>query len=445
MHHRLQHPLRRFTCLIGLTAAPLVASSSTWTIHADGTGDYPTIQEAIDHAATGDTILVTPGRYPAHLWIESKSIVLVSTEGPEATILTGEGRRDAGPVVHFFFEEASGSVIEGFTIEDGETGIQCTSASPLIYGNLIRRNQSALGAGVCCIFGSRARIVENRIVENRTSYHCCFPSRGGGIYADEDSAVLVRGNLIAGNRCAGECLGGGISCFVGEIQGNTIVGNASDGPGGGVELPYLGVTFFGNIVAWNRSAEFGDGIVVFRSADLFCNDFWANGEEDYWGVEPGDGDFSADPLFCGFPGAGRLDPAIYDSSSFELRAGSPCIEGHHPDGIACGGIGAYLEGCSKRGIATAGGTNAVPSKIRIFPNPMRGATSIRLAQGPGAESPIAEIFNAAGRRVARLHPEPSGFAHWQGRTDAGDLVPAGIYFVRLSPGSFPAGSILVVR
>lgn len=419
------------------------AQGSTWTIHADGSGDLATIQDAIDQAASGDTIDVTPGRYAAHLWIESKSVVLRSTDGPEATILTGEGQRDAGPVVHFFYELGTGSAIEGFTIEEGETGIHCTSASPVIRNNIIRRNQSALGAGICCIFDSRPQILSNRIIDNRTSYHCCFPSRGGGIYSDDTSPVVVRGNLIAGNRCDGECIGGGISCFIGEIEGNTIIGNSAHGPAGGVELPYLGVTFLRNIVAWNSSDEFGDGIVVFRSADLFCNDVWSNGEENYWGVEPGYGDFSEDPRFCGYPGSHGAPAERFDPSDFALLPDSPCIPGNHPSGIDCGQIGAYREGCG-RGPMEVAGTLAPPPQLQIIPNPTHGPALIRIGPmiPPGA---TVEIFDGSGRRVASLHPESSGSAHWNGRSDTGGPVPAGIYFARTSPGPSPGGSILVIR
>ncbi len=39
------------------------ADARTWNVRKDGTGDYTVIQDAVDHAASGDTIKIGPGRY----------------------------------------------------------------------------------------------------------------------------------------------------------------------------------------------------------------------------------------------------------------------------------------------------------------------------------------------------------------------------------------------
>jgi hypothetical protein len=49
------------TAIAGLTAGP--APAATWRVEQDGSGDWQTLQQAADAAATGDTILVGPGRY----------------------------------------------------------------------------------------------------------------------------------------------------------------------------------------------------------------------------------------------------------------------------------------------------------------------------------------------------------------------------------------------
>lgn len=45
---------------------PALASAATITVRRDGTGNYATIQPALDAAADGDTILIGPGEYPEH-------------------------------------------------------------------------------------------------------------------------------------------------------------------------------------------------------------------------------------------------------------------------------------------------------------------------------------------------------------------------------------------
>jgi len=50
------------TVVIGLLV-PMVLEGRTWRVEQDGTGDWLTLQSAVDAAASGDTILIGPGRY----------------------------------------------------------------------------------------------------------------------------------------------------------------------------------------------------------------------------------------------------------------------------------------------------------------------------------------------------------------------------------------------
>ena len=46
-----------------VTLLASAAAASTWSVQRDGTGDFTTIQPALDAAAAGDTILIGPGEY----------------------------------------------------------------------------------------------------------------------------------------------------------------------------------------------------------------------------------------------------------------------------------------------------------------------------------------------------------------------------------------------
>ncbi|MBK7190621.1 MAG: hypothetical protein IPH86_18645 [bacterium] len=46
-----------------MTLLASAAAASTWSVQRDGTGDFTTIQPALDAAADGDTILIGPGEY----------------------------------------------------------------------------------------------------------------------------------------------------------------------------------------------------------------------------------------------------------------------------------------------------------------------------------------------------------------------------------------------
>jgi hypothetical protein len=56
---------RRVTVIIAAlaTLGSALAQARTWVVMRDGSGDYTTIQPAVDGASPGDTILIGPGRY----------------------------------------------------------------------------------------------------------------------------------------------------------------------------------------------------------------------------------------------------------------------------------------------------------------------------------------------------------------------------------------------
>ena len=68
---------------------PISLPARTITVSITGPKDFATIQEAIDAAEQGDTVLVGPGEYQLaeSLSFRGKDIALKSQEGPEDTIL----------------------------------------------------------------------------------------------------------------------------------------------------------------------------------------------------------------------------------------------------------------------------------------------------------------------------------------------------------------------
>ena len=436
--------------LLLLVVLPNGTWATAWTILADGSGDFPTLQQAVEQAESGDTFLVGSGEHRGPFWIETKNLVIRSLEGPEATILRGSPDVGSGwdPVVHFFYEAEIGSVIEGFTIQHGESGIRCTGASPIIRGNVIQENAGPLGSGISCNFGSAPLIENNLVWRNHTVSGCCFPSRGAGIYADDTSPAEIRGNIVAFNHCVDQCAGGGISAFIGRVEGNTVFGNRADGPGGGVELTGSDLELTGNIIVGNRSGEFADGVMVLRDAVLRCNDIWGNGDEDYWGADPGEGDFSADPRFCGIPSIDADRLVSVKAELFNLRSDSPCLPGQHPDGFECGVVGARPEGCVHETKPPAVAAPAPRPALQVSPNPTRGGVLIQsFDTGIASKQATLEIMDASGRVVRRLESSLSGGVYWDGGNAAGDPVATGLYFVRVhSAGSRPSmGTVLVIR
>jgi parallel beta-helix repeat protein len=75
-----------------------VPAPRTITVALDGSGEFSSIQEAIDSAKKGDTVFLKPGAYPQDLTIHSKEgIKLVGAGVDQVTLL---GHRDRVGVLH---------------------------------------------------------------------------------------------------------------------------------------------------------------------------------------------------------------------------------------------------------------------------------------------------------------------------------------------------------
>jgi hypothetical protein len=99
-------------------------------------GDQPTIQDAIDAAASGDTISVAPGIYAQTLDFSGKDIHLRSTGGGAVTTL--EPTAPGGPnttTIRIVSGEGPGAIVEGFTFTNAGPVISVSGASPTIRDN----------------------------------------------------------------------------------------------------------------------------------------------------------------------------------------------------------------------------------------------------------------------------------------------------------------------
>lgn len=261
--------------------------------------DYPAVQQGIDMAINGDTILVDPGTYMENINFKGKAITVMSSGGAGVTVIDGGKpvNPDFGSVVTFNSGEDFGSILDGFTLTNGTGtflefnpsywhyyggGIYCNNTSPTITNNTIIGNVSAItgggiccekwacpliknntisnnivssiGGGISCLSGSSPTIVNNTINENTAFYF------GGGIYCHNNSSPSIKCNTIADNDASFD--GGGLyfwfQCSP-IIQNNIIHNNVAFKTGGGIhgqEFSNLSIT--GNIIT-NNSAQTMDG------------------------------------------------------------------------------------------------------------------------------------------------------------------------------------------
>ena len=165
---------------------------------------YNTIQQAINDANNGETIVVQPGTYtgPGNRGIDfnGKAITLRSAEPNDpnvvaATITDCNGNYETG----FYFQNGEGpnSVLNGFTITNGIAnvggGIYCSGSSPTIKNCILRDNTAWRGGGIYCQ-NSNPTIDGGTIRDNSPD----------GIYVDANSSVLILGVVhIISNDIAG--------------------------------------------------------------------------------------------------------------------------------------------------------------------------------------------------------------------------------------------------
>jgi hypothetical protein len=354
---------------------PMESASAQAVINVPG--DSPTIQGAIDVAASGDTVLVAPGTYFENISFGGKAITVESAQGPEATIIDGNR---AGSVVTFVSGEGPASVLRGFTLQRGFAGfegggVKISSSSPTVVGNIITNNTACTGGAGITVDFSSPRIQDNVISNNSQIY--CSGGGGGGISVGGAGQAQIIDNVITGNSFS---YGGGIELFAAgtpTIRGNVIrantastfgggmyivnhsdasivqnliIGNQAGQGGGiywGVPSGYRGPLLVNNTIADNRGqgsgifaggfdaqAQLFNNIVVGvpGQSAVYCDPFYdpappifksnnvfSSGAAAYGGTcgDPTgtNGNISADPLF--------IDPA---TSDYHLGAGSPSID-----------------------------------------------------------------------------------------------------------------------
>jgi concanavalin A-like lectin/glucanase superfamily protein/parallel beta helix pectate lyase-like protein len=340
-------------------------------INAEGTGDYPTIQAAIDAAQASDTVIAADGIYNIGNPIDflGKAITVRSEYGPGNCVINCEG---SGRGFKFVSGEGRDSVLDGFTIVNGDSntggGIKVDGGcSPTIENCIIKDCQADYGGGIYCGAGSDALIRNCRIINNKAT------DAGGGVYCvgtEEDTAsITIEGCEMVGNK-ANDSNGGGVYaeyCQEVSMSGSTFTGNESPSGGGGIRVFSVDVEIGNCVFTKNRSGGSGGGIRVSAERVKVSNSiFIRNISQTYGGglrttvdvsaeivnctfvdndaVEGGgvscSGDSTivnsifkgntggaiygdADVSYCLLGGEGEPDPLL--NAAGRLRLGSPCI------------------------------------------------------------------------------------------------------------------------
>ena len=292
---------------------PGPADSGVSDPQEDGTPEHPfdRIQEGVDAADEGSSVIVLAGTYLESIDLRGLAIRLSSADGPEATIINGGG---AFHVVQCVSGEGPDTVIEGFSI----TGGSANGPAPDDLGGGMVNLDSRPTVNNCILSGNLATL-------------------GGAGMGNLNSSPVVTNCLFNGNvTVAG--IGAGMLNMGGcrpVLTNCTFVGNAATS-GHALACDSAGRSrpnnvIITNCILWNG----GDEIRCYDSSVLTV------AYSDVQGTWPGAGNIAADPVFT-LPSVG----------SWRLWTGSPCIDAGDktlsmgPSGVwrpAAGTIGGALE------------------------------------------------------------------------------------------------------
>ena len=277
----------------------------------NGTPEHPfdAIQKALNIAISGDVILVEDGTYTGSgnrdIDFRGTSAVLRSRNGAANCVIDCES---LGRAFFFHNEETHASVVDGFTIENGEApvgdgnggAVLCSgNSSPTITRCIFRANHAAEDGGAVSLHASGPVITS-----------CVF---AGNVADISGGAVHVSNKVMPGISCT--------------IRGCTMTGNRADSGGAiFVSASYsyrdLHVDLYDTIV-WD------DGI----DAPIHVSGSGVSMAVSYSDIRSGRQGVQGDAaVFVWGPGNTGADPLLADPArgDYHLQPGSPCIDGGDP-------------------------------------------------------------------------------------------------------------------
>lgn len=348
------------------------------------------IQETIDAASDGDTIVLHEGIYKENIDFLGKAVTVRSLAPYDsnvvaATVIDGGGAKSA---VTFDGKEKNTSVLSGITLKNGKStlggGIYCHSSSPTVSNCVITGNLAlSYGGGIYSVDSSPA-ITDCRLIENSAQEGgggCYFRSsspavtnciitgnsvlsHGGGVYSIDSSPVItnctIRANKAFRNSAPyGD--GGGIYCSSSALTlaNCNIYKNSASDDGGGIVCTDDSTANIAHCTIAANSASYGGGMSLWTKSSIEMvnctvanNSAYSKGGAIYcfglsspvitncilWNDSPHEIYVYNDDAIKikdsniqgGYEGTGNIsiDPAFIDPNGgdYRLRPGSPCLD-----------------------------------------------------------------------------------------------------------------------
>jgi len=196
--------------VVGYGGAILHYGPKTWHVD-DDLADYPDadftmIQDAVDAASSGDTIIVYPGTYTENVDVNKDYLTIQSENGAEATIVLAANSDDHVFEVTADYVNISGFMVTGAMVHWPSSGIYLGSVSYCdISQNIILDNSNGIS-----LEQSSNNTVANNAMNANEAY---------GIFLESSANNILTGNIISDNEM-GIYLGSDSSYNI--VSGNTI-------------------------------------------------------------------------------------------------------------------------------------------------------------------------------------------------------------------------------
>ncbi|MCK4654686.1 MAG: T9SS type A sorting domain-containing protein [Candidatus Cloacimonetes bacterium] len=400
-------------------------------------GDQPTIQEGINVAVDGDTVLVQPDTYFENIDYIGKNITVASlflttqdTTYISQTVI--DGNQD-GNVLIFENEESVNAKLIGFTITGATVqAIYIENASATIQDNLIINNQMGIlyfnGAGIYCS-NSSAIIVNNEIAFNTEGYH------GGGIYLDNWDGELINNEIHHNITNAGYGIDYGSGLFLGGssgyVENNLIYGNDSNYTASSFCCYSTNSVIEHNQIIENENTGIkivGNSMPIINNNNIYGNflyDVYVNVEDstevidfqcNYWG-ESTTNEMDSLP----YPSDISVIYDIFDNENLAFVNYDNWLD-------------SPITSFENKTIFLQADVNLIN-----YPNPFNPTTTISYSLKENAKVSL-NIYNIKGQKVKTLVNEtkPAGehSAIWNGRDSNGNRVSSGIYFYKLKSNRY---------
>jgi hypothetical protein len=448
---------------------PSPCYTTIYTVAPDGSGDYPTIQAAVNAAADANVIELADGDYfgdgNRDVDLLGKALLVRSASGlPENCVIHCEGSSSTSHRGFFLGRlEGRGAVLSGFTIMGGEVsgdggGIWVGADARPVFENLIVRNcrSTSEGGGLFCHTGSAP------VLRGVKLLYCSAVFGGGGIATNPSDLELVdvtfehnsaEWNGSGAGLDAYKChlqmervtfdrTGGGDFMFAAKLDSaQAVLQNCTLDGGGGIRIQdgevALRQCIISNSINGAAIAAEDDPTLSLECCDLFGNagGDWVGQIANQYGIN---GNISEDPLYC--------DAAAGD---LRLQETSPCAP-FTPPNPECDLIGARPVGCWEQ---SAPEQPLLPTRAYLglpVPDPFAGATSLAY-DVPAAASRQAvsvAVYDISGRRVRTLFEGLQAAGRhrvdWDGCGDDGQPVSSGVYYCRMTTGAAEQSRRLVL-